>query len=89
MNLWSCSKKDKQRLPIGSWVAPSVSTLEFNVDDVVKRSFGEANIGCILRDYKGSHLVHFSKSIGLLDLTGADLGVIREACLEFSNCRVG
>ncbi|KAK9008386.1 hypothetical protein V6N11_075284 [Hibiscus sabdariffa] len=64
----------------GTWIAPEAGCLKFNVDAVVRGSFGEAGIGGVLRDQCGKILMQFSKSIGRSDPTGAELAAIFEAC---------
>ncbi|KAL4333211.1 hypothetical protein GQ457_07G031190 [Hibiscus cannabinus] len=82
-----CSTKIaiKSRPPPGSWVAPLPGELKFNVDASTRESFGEAGIGGVLRDNRGSILVKFSKFIGLSEPTGAELEAILEACRIVSN----
>ncbi|KAL4347636.1 hypothetical protein GQ457_17G017110 [Hibiscus cannabinus] len=71
----------------GSWIAPKVGCFKFNVDAAVKGSFGEANVGGILRDHNGTVLIRFSESIRLSDPTGVELVAILKACQVFSSSR--
>ncbi|KAL4340444.1 hypothetical protein GQ457_08G025700 [Hibiscus cannabinus] len=68
----------------GSWVLSDAGCLKFNVDAASLASFGEAGIGGILRYHYGKILIRFFKSIGISDLTGAELVAIHEACQVFS-----
>ncbi|GMJ07030.1 hypothetical protein HRI_004372200 [Hibiscus trionum] len=52
----------------------------FFVDGAVNGSFGEAGIGGLCRDNNGIMVAKFSKSIGVLDATSAELLAIKEAC---------
>ncbi|KAL4335089.1 hypothetical protein GQ457_07G028430 [Hibiscus cannabinus] len=61
------------------WIKPPVKSVKFNVDDAVEGGFGRTWIGGIFRDSNGKTLILFSKSVGLLDFTSAEIRVLKEA----------
>ncbi|KAK9029015.1 hypothetical protein V6N11_026144 [Hibiscus sabdariffa] len=69
------------------WECPSVGELKFNVDGVVAGAFGRAGIGGLLRNSNGKTLLMFSKSIGVIDVTSAEILALKEACVLFSQSR--
>ncbi|KAL4352909.1 hypothetical protein GQ457_06G017170 [Hibiscus cannabinus] len=67
------------------WVVPLMSSFKFNVDGVVIGGFNRAGIGGILRNLKNVSLLFFSKAVGCLDATLAELLATKEALYLFSN----
>ncbi|KAK8997743.1 hypothetical protein V6N11_012283 [Hibiscus sabdariffa] len=72
-------KVGKRDSIVCKWVKPPVKSVKFNVDGAVERGFGRAGIGGILRDSNGKTLILFSKSVGSLDATTAELLALKEA----------
>lgn len=58
---------------MASWVAPLPGSLKLNVDAVANGCPGEAGIGGVLRDEKGSILFIFSLSVGIIYANTAEL----------------
>ncbi|KAK8532153.1 hypothetical protein V6N12_053599 [Hibiscus sabdariffa] len=67
-----------------AWKCPSTGVLKFNVDGAVAGAFGKAGIGGLLRDADGKILLMFSRSIGFIDSTSAEILALKEACSLFS-----
>ncbi|KAL4326282.1 hypothetical protein GQ457_11G021500 [Hibiscus cannabinus] len=74
-----------QRSVTGTWIAPEVGFVKFNVDATVKGSIGATGIGAVLRDHNVKVLFRFSKSIGISDPTCAELYGILEAYSLFAS----
>ncbi|KAL4366278.1 hypothetical protein GQ457_05G030610 [Hibiscus cannabinus] len=77
------SKEPHSRKERGSWAAPPIGCLKFNVDAAVCGSFGAAGIGGILRNSGGLPLFKFAESVVYSDPTGAELKAILKACQLF------
>ncbi|KAK8502480.1 hypothetical protein V6N12_005467 [Hibiscus sabdariffa] len=66
-----------------TWIPPPQGYLKFNIDGAVKGSYGDAGIGGCLRNDKSQCLISFSKSVGLSDVTTAEIRALVEACKLF------
>ena len=62
-----------------TWSPPSPNVLKFNVDGAARGKPGPANIGGILRNYKGDVLFMFSNYIGIKDSNEVAVLAILEA----------
>ncbi|KAK9047326.1 hypothetical protein V6N11_053173 [Hibiscus sabdariffa] len=67
-----------------AWECPSTRVLKFNVDGAVAGAFGKVGIGGLLRDADGKILLMFSRSIGFIDSTLAEILALKEVCSLFS-----
>ncbi|KAL4273862.1 hypothetical protein GQ457_13G018760 [Hibiscus cannabinus] len=72
----------------GSWSAPPMGWLKFNVNASVCGGFSEAGIGGILRNHGGNILVFFSGSGGISDPTGVELATILKEYHIFRNLQL-
>ncbi|GMI83017.1 hypothetical protein like AT4G29090 [Hibiscus trionum] len=69
------------------WVPPRKREMKFNIDGVVAGSFGPAGIGGCLRNEESKSLIIFSKHVGNMDATSAEITAIHEALLLFKQSR--
>ncbi|XVF54250.1 hypothetical protein PTKIN_Ptkin05aG0165200 [Pterospermum kingtungense] len=68
-----------------SWVCPPLGSLKFNIDGAASGQPGPAGIGGILRDCNANIKMRFSKSIGIVDSSLAEVLAVKEAFLLFSS----
>ncbi|KAK9000970.1 hypothetical protein V6N11_082764 [Hibiscus sabdariffa] len=66
-------------------ISEARAAMEFNFDGAVARGFGKAGIGGILRNSDNRSLIMFSKAVGTLDATSAELIMFKEACSLFGS----
>ncbi|XVF47772.1 hypothetical protein PTKIN_Ptkin03bG0137200 [Pterospermum kingtungense] len=69
------------------WSPPSRNALKFNVDGAARGQPGSAAIEGALWDSKGSFKIIFSKAIGVLDSSSAELRAVEEAFKLFSSSK--
>ncbi|KAK8631681.1 hypothetical protein V6N13_028463 [Hibiscus sabdariffa] len=70
-----------------AWKPPSKGEVKFNTDGAVNGSFGEAGIDRCMRNEWSCCLVIFSKSVGVVDSTTAEILAIKEAISIFNLSR--
>ncbi|KAK8480627.1 hypothetical protein V6N12_030568 [Hibiscus sabdariffa] len=66
-----------------AWCPPAWGELKFNFDGATAVSFGQSEIGGCLRDVSSKCLLTFSKYVGTVDCTSAEIIDFLEACLIF------
>ncbi|KAL4310103.1 hypothetical protein GQ457_01G025620 [Hibiscus cannabinus] len=76
----NCSSAKQSKI---AWKPPSKGEVKFNTDGAVIGSFGEAGIGGCMRNDWSRCLVIFSKSVGVVDSTTAEILAIKEAISIF------
>ncbi|EOY31582.1 Uncharacterized protein TCM_038524 [Theobroma cacao] len=79
--------QDKKAKKVEVWKKPQNGYLKFNTYGSSRGCLGESGIGGILRNERGTTLALFSKLIGILDSTRAELLAMREAALVFATSR--
>ncbi|GMJ08610.1 hypothetical protein HRI_004530200 [Hibiscus trionum] len=84
---WTLPVQVKNLSKDSGWSTPLAGSLKFNTNGAVMGHFGEAGIGGILRNHLGETIVKFSKSIGISDLSTAELVAIKEAVSIFARIK--
>ncbi|KAL4284643.1 hypothetical protein GQ457_16G015060 [Hibiscus cannabinus] len=73
-------KTSTTRASTNSRCPPPPGALKFNTDGAVAGSFGSTGIGGCLRNDHSNCMLYFSKNVGTVDPTTAEILAIRDAC---------